>query len=224
MNDRRIDQLVSRAVDGDATAQEWIELSGLAEGAPGLWRHVAMTLRDRGGFGRAMAAALAVADGVDLPAAAAAAAPRRRLPWMRLVSAGGGWAVAALVGLAWGLTILSARLSPVDAMRQPVAAAPVGEMLDRPPRKEDLAQFPAEDLLAAYFTSGKRENLVVGELPEKVLLDSRSAPSGHGYEILYVRPIVERTFVPDLYEFGARDETGRPTAVPVRYDGAGPPR
>lgn len=235
-DDRRADLLVSRAVDGDATSSEWDELSGLADGEPALWRCVALTLRDRGGVGRAVGAAAAIADLVELPAghavaaagarAASASTPRLRwrLPNVRPALLGGGWAVAALVALAWGLTIVAARTAPVTPPSPRDVAQSNGGMLDRPPRKEDLAQFPPDDLLAAYIANGKRDNLVVGELPEKVLVDSRSAPSGHGYEVLFVRPILERTVVPDLYEFGGRDEAGRPTAVPVRYDGSGPPR
>jgi hypothetical protein len=56
-------------------------------------------------------------------------------------------------------------------------------------------------------------------LPDKVLI--RATPlalkdGSIGYEIFYVRQILERAQVPDLYTFGAtQDELGRATIQPV---------
>ena len=59
-------------------------------------------------------------------------------------------------------------------------------------------------------------------MPERVLIETRPSETGRGYELLYLRQILERTVVPDLYKFYGQDEMGRPTLV--RYDGdAGPP-
>lgn len=230
MTEERVDLLISRAVDCLATGGEWEELAGLAGSDPTLWRQVAMTLRDRGGFGRAVEGLTAVADRIELPAARPAvhtAAPKAPAPapWRHRGALWGGWAVAAMVALTWGLAVLMARApapGPAPAPEPPSVAE--RRMLDRPPTAADLASWPADDLRAAWLDRGRRENLVLGELPEKVLLDTRNTPSGEGYEILFFRPVLERAIVPDLYEFRGRDETGRPTPVPVRYQTSGPPR
>ena len=161
------------------------------------------TLRDQAALTRAVHAAAAVADQVTLPLEPAAAPePRGRpAPGWRRFTEWGGWAVAALLVLAWSL----GRLEP--APRNGVA----------PDDSNNLAAIvngiPAADLLRAYLDKGRQENLVVGEVPEKILIETRHAPSGAGYELLYLRQVLERAIVPDLYQFTAEDELGRPTLV-----------
>lgn len=54
----------------------------------------------------------------------------------------------------------------------------------------------------------------VEELP-RVILDAKPAPGGGGgYEILFVRRLVERATVPTLFELGT-DEHGAPAAAPA---------
>jgi hypothetical protein len=73
----------------------------------------------------------------------------------------------------------------------------------------------ADEAWNAYIAKGRESGAVVGEMPAKVLIESRPNPSGEGYELLYLRQVVERTIVPDLYQYTGQDESGRPT--PVRY-------
>ena len=58
---------------------------------------------------------------------------------------------------------------------------------------------------------------VIAEVPERILIETRPTDNGRGFELVYVRQIIERTVVPDLYQFHSQDEMGRPTLV--RYDG-----
>ena len=51
------------------------------------------------------------------------------------------------------------------------------------------------------------------EMPTRVLVESRPADGGNGYEVLYLRQVLERTVVPDLYRFDGRDERGVATLV-----------
>lgn len=78
----------------------------------------------------------------------------------------------------------------------------------------------AADAWQAYLQKGRESGEVVGEIPNKLLVDSKPALSGNGVEVIYVRQVMERAIVPDLYEFAGRDEAGRPTLVryahPVR--------
>ena len=71
----------------------------------------------------------------------------------------------------------------------------------------------AADAFQAYLERGQEAGRVVGEMPAKVLLEAQPSAQGSGYEVLYLRQIMERAVVSDLYEFGV-DERGRP--VPVR--------
>ncbi len=198
MNDDRDELLISLAVDGRATAGDWEELASSAGADPDLWRRLGETLRDQAGFARAINSSVAVADTVDPPidyapepAAlddAEAGGGRRILPWI-------GWAVAASLTITWALDWGESRSAGGDGLKTQVVPA------------------AAVDLLQAYLKKGRQEEMVIGEVPEKILIDSRSMPSGEGYELLYLRQILERAIVPDLYQFAAQDELGRPTLV-----------
>ena len=198
MNDDRDELLISLAVDGGATARDWVELASSAGADPDLWRRLGETLRDQAGFARAINCSVAVADTVDPPLdhATAPAAPDdaeaggglRILPWL-------GWAVAATLTITWA----------VDWGGSPPTGGDVW--------KTQVVPLTAGDLFQAYLKKGRQEQMVIGEVPEKILIDSRSMPSGEGYELLYLRQILERAIVPDLYQFTAQDELGRPTLV-----------
>jgi hypothetical protein len=76
---------------------------------------------------------------------------------------------------------------------------------------------PAADLFQAYLDRGRKENVVINEVPERILIDTRPVPTGQGYELIYLHQILERAVVPDLYRIGAQDERGQP--VLIRYEG-----
>ncbi len=194
MNELREEILISKAVGGDATPQEWDELNELAQRAPELWHRLAGCLRDERALDRALGDAGDLAETIEVPAMRLVpAAP------LRLRSAAAtrwlGWAVAA----ALALTSVTGILQPKRLDVRPDGGLEAGV----------LASVPVDDLLQAYLD---RER-VIGELPDRVLVETRPAPVGEGYELLYVRQIFEREVVPELYRPGAQDEQGRTTLV-----------
>lgn len=201
--------LISRAIDGDATAVEWDELTTLAEHDPQLWRRLGETLRDHTGFARGINAAVAVADSIEPEVGVRPSRNAGPPPVTTVVGRIGswsGWALAAAVAIAWTIG-----MNPAPPKRPGDAAVSTAGLIDT---------AAASELLAAYLDKGRQENLVIGEVPQRVLLETRPALTGGGYEVVYVRQIVERTTVPDLYEYSAEDELGRPMLV--RYEP--PPR
>jgi hypothetical protein len=165
MEQERDQILMSRVVDGDATPQQWDELSALAARDPSVWRRLAETLRDHEGFARGVNAQVAVAESVPLPypprgRATVPAAPGAE-PFAH-VSRWSGWAVAAVVALAWLAWVLNA----TDAGRPAEPQQPV-----------NLAGLPAADLLQAYLDRGRQEDRVIGEVPDRILIDSRASTS-----------------------------------------------
>ena len=70
-----------------------------------------------------------------------------------------------------------------------------------------------DEAVKAYLEMGAKSGRVMGELPNRLLVDSRPAPQGNGFEVVYIRQFIERGVVNDLVRFG-EDESGRP--VPVR--------
>lgn len=192
------DLVITRIVDGRATAEDWAALERLAQAQPGVYGELARAQREHALLAGAVMAELAPAEAVALPAHHAAS--YKLSSRIRAAGAWGGWAAAAAVALAWmgGL--------PADGSRG------AGN-------ENQASIFPvnsASDALDAYLNLGKKDGTVIQQLPGKVLVDDpRPAPDGRGYEVIFIRQIVERETVPDLYRF-TRDETGGLRAIPVQ--------
>ena len=207
MSDPRIDHLISRAVDGELTAIEWRDFETLALNDAAAWKSLALAHRDHAALLAAMDSATTVADQVELPAVAFVdeSVSHSPLRFNRL-GAWTGWAVAALVAIV-----------ATSRMNSPVPLGPAGQ---GPNTNLAGFSFPsASDAFQAYLEKGRESGEVVGEMPGRVLVNSRPMTTGNGYEVIYLRQVMERTVVPDLYQVTGRDEAGRPTLV--RYEPAG---
>jgi hypothetical protein len=194
MEQERDQLLMSRVIDGDATTEHWDELTAHAAQDPTVWRRLADTLRDHSSFARAVNAEVSVAVTVPLPSAQAARASMTmepRIAPFAHVSRWSGWAVAAVIGIAW-----------------------LGWIFNEPSSTGiNVASLAPAELLQAYLDRGKQEELVIGEVPDRILINSRPAGTGGGYELVYLRQIVERAVVPDLYQFQGQNESGEPILV-----------
>ncbi len=215
MNHLHDDILISRAIDGDATAAEWDELSARADANPTIWSDLAATLREHGAFGRAVNAGVAVADSIEMPApgitpTVRSAATRPRPAALSRLGGWSGWAIAAVLTFAWVGGVL-------NLVRTNPASTGTGSAQPLTNNAGFGDGTTAADLLQAYLDKGRQEDFVIAEVPEHVLIETRPSGTGRGYELLYLRQILERIVVPDLYEFYSQDEMGRPTLV--RYDG-----
>src|SRR5690606_27872013 len=155
------------------------------------WRDLFEMQRGQAELARAVDQQLDVAEFVDAPvhdhlSAQLTGRIRRGMAWA-------GWAAAAAVAVAWvGLGV-----APQDG------AGPVQPL---------AASLTPTQLLDQYLEKGRQSGLVQGEAPAKTLLSAQPAPSGNGYEVIYIRQIVERAIVTDLYQLGA-DEAGNPQPV-----------
>ncbi len=207
MNDKALDRqdpevLMSRIVDGEATPDDWNVFHHQANRDPSLWRELAEAQQMHAEMGEEVGVAIAVANLVDAPTQDEI--ERRFQNRIRMVGVWGGWVAAACIGLMW---VNNAGKAPSS----------VGDPGGR-------AQLPIPslgDTLSSYLDRGKEEGRVLGELPEKVLVSATpvTGPDGNtigkGYVVVYLRQILERVEVKDLYQFG-EDEAGRKQAVP--YD------
>jgi hypothetical protein len=205
MAQERDQLLMSRVVDGDATKAQWDELTALASRDPTVWRRLAETLRDHSSFSRAVNAEVSVAETVPLPLhrqAPAMLTVEPRTEAFAHVGRWSGWAVAAIVGIAWLAWIFN--------------IADTGRSFDATAPAVNVAGMPAADLLQAYLDRGRAEELVIGEVPDRILINTQPAGTGQGYELVYLRQILERAVVPDLYQFQGHDERGQP--ILVRYE------
>jgi hypothetical protein len=159
------------------------------------------------------------------PAPAATAAGGATTPHRSLARARGaaGWMVSAMLLLALvslspilGLPGLSG-VGSRPVTEGPVAATPGGPGAggDTAAASVIPANLSASDALSLYLERGRDEGLVVEERPDLVVVGSRPAEDGGGYEVLYVRQILERTIVPEVYVPSGRDEDGRPVLTRI---------
>ncbi len=209
MIEQHEDILISRTIDGNATSGDWDELTALADANPAVWRNLAMSLREHQAFARAVNADVTVADAIEIPAVRRAAATRSRDASRHpaiLARVGGwsGWAVAAVFTIIWVAGVLNL---VQNTTQQPNGSSP-GNIT--------MVGASAAELLQAYLDKGRQEDFVIAEVPQRVLIETRPNGTGRGFEVIYIRQILERTVVPDLYQFN-RDEAGHPMLV--RYDG-----
>lgn len=201
--DSRDQLLISRIVDGDAGEPEWTEFETLAIRQPLVWRELAEAQRDHAALVRGVSSALALAEATPLPSSREAFnfqghADKFQQRLHRL-SAWAGWAVAAVVVLAF---------------------TPLGRPFQSSPPQSGLQTTgwninTADDALDAYKKLGGESGRVLGEMPTRVMVQSTPVPTGQGYEVVYLRQIVEKVIVADLYQFTGEDERGQPT--PVRW-------
>lgn len=219
-----LDLLISRVVDHDATPAQWSAFESAAGTNTVAWRELALAQRDALSLSQAAHAAASRASALTLPSEADAMRPirleeaRRELdrvesPTRRFFSGSRGylgWAAAAALAIAF----YSGRLNPAPTnVSNPTQSAGII------PQFISATPSATEDHLARYLDQGHEEGRVVGELPDKVLI--RATPTALkdgtiGYDVYYVRQILERVQLPDLYTFGAtQDELGRATMQPV---------
>ncbi|MGE3108044.1 MAG: hypothetical protein AB7G11_00205 [Phycisphaerales bacterium] len=194
--------LISRIVDHEDSDAAWQQLSRLAAADPTVWRDLALSQRHQTELARAVTVALRGADQIDLPPALPA---RRRQGPTYSLSRWSGWAVAAVLGLAWAGAMFGNLPGSGDAAPGPVTAG--------------WQPANSQEALSKYLEVGQRDGCVVGEVPQVLMIQSRPTPNGN-VEVFFLRQFMERRIVPDVYQVG-QDEGGRPVAVPISQTRSG---
>ncbi|MBS0188425.1 MAG: hypothetical protein JSS51_10165 [Planctomycetes bacterium] len=185
------DILISRVVDGVAGAGDWVELDMLGAGDPSLWRELAQAQRDKQLLDQAVGEAVSVADVVELPKQEWGERRLRVPQWA-------GWAAAAVLALAMFVV-------PRTNQSGTSTAGPTLTSEEQTP----------DAVLDSYLAKGKDAGRVIRQLPEFVVLESAPAADGKGYEVVYLRQIVERARVESVNSYQV-DDAGRKTPLPVK--------
>lgn len=194
--DREI--LIARVIDGEATPEDWQTIRTLAASDPTLWGDLAESQSNHDQLRAAVGELVAIADSIEAPIREHAAVSLAQR--LGLVGRWGGWAVAAAVLLAWSVGLLGTP-SGTDSLH-----AGLGPDL-QPIQSPDQA-------LDTYLEQGKAVGRVVRQKPGLVILDTNPINDGKDLEIIYLRQIVERAVVDNLYRV-SRDESGRLVPIPV---------
>jgi hypothetical protein len=180
-------RLTERVLSGSADPADWEALEELAQHDSQLWWRLAMSLRDQNELGLAVRGTAEIAESIALTPAVARATRRAR---PRRVGTWLGWAAAACLAMFW----LTGQL-PTGPRPVPAQAASMDEALE------------------LYRAAGSREGRLVRELP-LLMVERQPVSGGQGSEVIYVRRLVERRQVRDVYE-SVPDEWGGMVAVPA---------
>lgn len=197
--------LISRVVDGVAGPSDWVEIDMISAADQNVWREIAQAQRDKQLLDFAVGRATSTADRIDLPEPAPLVIIRRARVGMAQWT---GWAAAAVMAVA--MLVVPNWNTPATQ-----TAGPSLPIFDQPPTTPDQA-------LENYLSTGKQTGRVVRQLPDFVVLDSAPAADGSGYDIIYLRQIVERARVDSLHRYKV-DDSGNKTPVPVNRIDTLPP-
>jgi len=201
-SDRR-DVLIGRVVDGEADSQDWAEIRELAGDDQSVFAEIAQLQDLRRDTIEMVEGAGDVADTVELPLYAhPKATPAGRL---RFAGVWGGWAVAAMVAIAWSVGLRPGDPLFVGDLNADMQAGNLGGGVIQ----------TAGDALQQYLDLGKASGMVVGELPSGIVLEKQPLADGSGYEVLYIRPIIERATVHNVFR-EIQVESGKMQIVPAQ--------
>jgi hypothetical protein len=200
--DRR-DELISRVIDGEASERDWTALRALAQHDPTVWTDLTATQRQHELLTDAVEEIGMLAEGVDIPEGELLTPGERFQRRMDGVRAWGGWAAAAAILLVW-FTGMPAPMGS-DSGVQTGSVIPLNQGTIEPSKAFEQ-----------YLESGRQAGTVLGVMPQRTVLETRPSADGSGTEVLYVRQIIEREFVPADQMFKvSRDEFGTASIQPA---------
>lgn len=209
----RRDVLISQIIDGEGDGSAWTEFTRLSQADPDAWRQLALLQRDHAMLRVGVAAQVDVADGVDLPdhvVGGGGAGGYRFSRWS-------GWAAAAALALTW----LGTQVAMINQSRKAELGAGQGAgMVAGLSSGNNYRLDGPQDAISAYKQLGQRSGTVLGEMPERVIVESKPLAGGRGFEVVYLRQFMERAEVANLYQL-TRDEGGQqgmllPVSQPAR--------
>lgn len=198
MSDR--DVLMTRVIDGEASASDWAAFRRLAENEPEIWRELEETQSMNSALCAVVGEAALAAGTVELESPEHAVFHNR----LRSARTWGGWLIAAAVMLAWSLNLPAQGPGVASTSGIGPAMGPGMIRVDEP-----------VDALRAYVDRGREAGTVVGLAPDVRVLEARARDDGAGFEVLLVRQIIERQQVDQVYRW-TQDEMGN--LIPIRVE------
>lgn len=196
MSTDELDLILTRIVDRRATATDWSTLESLAAKNPSVWKDLAATMKIDDKLRSHMEREVRKSETVNITVERIVRhdhQSRQTGSRARRIGTWGGWIAAAVLVM---FSLRGTNTNP-GAAQSSIAGI----------------SGSTRDILSNYLQSGKRDGSVVGEMPEKVLLNTTPAEDGGTY-VIFIRQIVEKVKVEDLYRIST-DETGRPTPVRI---------
>jgi hypothetical protein len=193
------DLLISRVIDGSASAEDWSSFRILASTDAEVWTDLSDAQREHEALCEVMHAASSIADGIDLPGGSGS--PIVFESRVNAAARWGGWAVAAVLLLGWFTGTFS--MNPSNTLG---TNPQTGSIIP-------LNSAGTEQAFNQYLQAGQANGQVVGEMPDHVVVETRPLIDGT-VEVIYLRQVIERRVLDQAYR-EAVDEFGNPVVVPV---------
>lgn len=180
----RVDLLISRIVDQEASDEDWTMFRAAAATDGHLWRTLAETQAAQRRLDEAMEPLLDLADEVPLPEVAPATPMVIRWPsWA-------GWAAAALLAIAWFMT---GPRPPVPDATNGTGTMTASTLPTSIPSDGMITTTTPQEMLTGYLQSEH----VVGQGDPYVI---ETVETEQGTQVLIVRPIFERIQLAPSYQ------------------------
>ncbi len=204
------DLLISRVIDGRASANDWDRFRAMAAREPTIWSELGETQQQHESIRAELAEAIAIADRVDLPIGPIDDTHTRQR--LGMVSKWGGWAAAAALLVVWSLG------NPMAPSSVSIDSTQTGTMIPGTGFTAGigLSEAQPEQAFERYLSAGQKSGQVIAEMPEQVVVETRPLPDGT-IEVLFLRQIIERRVIDQAYR-EVRDESGNIFALPVRVE------
>jgi hypothetical protein len=193
------DRLINRVVDQEASEADWKALHTLAEADPQVWRELAQAQREHAAMSAAVERELACADRVEVAGHEHYSVSLTER--FRVVTTWSGWVAAAVLALAWGGLV---DLGTWTGRPESGSSASIGPA-------PGMVTIPANDPSQAYdlfITEGRRQGLVLGELPGSVI-DVEVDANGNATSMIYLLQVAVKKDVDNLYVY-SKNELGLP--------------
>jgi len=186
--------LIGRVSANDARELDWQRFESIAVAQPVVWERMARALRDELVIRGAFDEIAEPAESVPLPEQTLRATNR-----LAAIQAWPGWALAAVIALAWGVSFFNPPVSQSHEAGLGGVIVPV--------------RHSADEAFNDYLTLGAQEGRVLQELP-MMMIESRFDRDQGRVEVVYVRQLLERATVQSAFEL-TEDALGRPEPVPI---------
>lgn len=199
------DLLISRVIDGSATPEDWSSFRILAATDAEVWTDLSNAQREHEALCEVMHAATAIADGIDLPGGSGSplvfeSRVSTTLRW-------GGWGIAAVLLLGWFTGTIQMNPSAYSGSQGKLQTGSMS------PGLIPLGQADPDQAFGRYLDAGQSSGQVVGEMPDRIVVETRPRQDGT-IEVILLRQIIERRVLDHAFRESV-DEFGNRVVLPV---------
>ncbi|MCA9277717.1 MAG: hypothetical protein H6815_02915 [Phycisphaeraceae bacterium] len=203
-----LDTLITRVIDAEASVEDWNLLRDLASVDQTVWQQLAESQMQHAQLQRSVEMMLDPVDRIEAPVEMAM--HQRFAARVSNVTTWGGWLAAAMIMLAF-VVARNNWTNNTNFNSNPEHTAGIGPNF--------MPKFDSpEQALNKYIEMGKEQGVVLDQMPEQMLVATRPTANNTKVEVIYIRQIVERRVLDNLYNVGETDTGLMVPTDPVPFE------